>query len=173
MELQSPEITGTFLVYGALALGGLFIGLQLILTIYMLFSLRLAARERGQLNKEMFGLVKKIEGLTANRREQLLKHYDGLLENLAARLPPAVAAQTSQIVFETESKILTRLAELEPDLKTDEVSRRKMDELIKSMENLEKTVVALAADTVKNVMVEGRRSLFDEDKKFSDISFAA
>lgn|GEM_PF-2348425 len=167
------DITEHILIYGALILGGLFVGLQLILTVLMLVSLRAASRERFQLHREMFGLLRKIEGLTANRREQLLKHYDSLLDNLSTRLPPAVAAQTSQIIFETESKILSRLAELEPTLKTDEVARKKMDELIKSMENLEKTIVALAADTVKNVMVEGRRSLFEDEGRFSGFSFAA
>ncbi|RIL11966.1 MAG: hypothetical protein DCC75_01340 [Proteobacteria bacterium] len=151
---------------------GLFVGLQLVLTIGMLISLRSASRERTVLAKELFGLVRKLEGLTSNRREQMLKHYDSLLDSLSARLPPTIAAQTSQIIVETESKILARLAELEPNLKDDH-GRKKMDDLIKSMENLEHTIVVLAADTVRRVMAEGRRTILEDDGKFSDLSIAA
>jgi hypothetical protein len=74
-----------------------------------------------------------------------------------------VAAQASKLVIDTESRILTRLAELEPNLKGDEESRRKMDELIKQMEHLEETIVATASDAVRSVMIDSRRSLFDEE----------
>jgi len=157
---------------GLAGLIGLFIGLQLLLAVTVLLSLRTAARERTQLNKEMFGLVKRIEGLTSNRREQMLKHYDGMLEMLSTRLPPTIAAHTSQVIIDTESKILTRLAELEPGFRDDEASQKKMNELIKSMENLEHTIVALASDTVQRVMAEGRRSLLD-DQKYTDLNLAA
>jgi len=166
------ELTNQPLLLGALGIAGLFVGLQLALTVSTLVALRVAARERAQLSKELFGLVKKIEGLTSSRRDQMLKHYDSLLEMLSTRLPPAIAAQTSQVIFETESKILSRLAELEPNIKQDEVGKRKMDDLIKTMEKLEQTIVVLAADTVRSVMVEGRRSLLD-DEKFPDIGLAA
>lgn len=146
--------------------------LQLILAVYMLASLRVASRERAELNKEMFGLLRKIEGLTATRREQMLKHYDKILENLSTRLPPTIAAQASATIFDTESKILARLAELEPAFAKDDASRRKMDELIKAMENLEQTIVALTADTVRKVMVESRRNLLD-DEMYQEISLAA
>jgi hypothetical protein len=157
------------LVTGTIAL---FIGLQLLVGIAILIGSRAAARERHLLHKEMYGLVKRIEGLTANRREQILKHYDEMLEHLATRLPPTIAAHTSNAIIETESKILQRLAELEPSLGNDESSRRKMDELIRSMEGLEKTIVALAADTVQRVMAEGRRSLIEAGSS-DDFSLAA
>ena len=172
LELSSQLVASQALTLGVAGLVGLFIGLQLILATVVLVSLRSAARERMQLNKEMFGLVKRIEGLTAHKRELMLKHYDGMLETLAARLPPTLAAHTSQAIIDTESKILQRLAELEPNLKNDEASRRKMDELIRSMEGLEKTIVALAADTVQRVMAEGRRNLLDEQRG-TDFSIAA
>ena len=141
----------------------LVIVLQLVLTAYTLITLRASARERTLLNKEMFGLLRKLEGLTSSRREQMLKHYDKILGQLSSRLPMTIAAQTSSMIFETESKILARLAELEPHFAKDENSKRKMDELIKSMENLEQTIVALTADTVHKVMVDSRRTLLDDD----------
>jgi len=145
---------------------------QFLLAIYMAFSLRLAARERNELHKEMYGLLRKLEGLTATRREQMLKHYDKILESLSIRLPPTIAAQASATIFETESKILARLAELEPHAIKDDTSRRKMDELIKSMENLEQTIVALTAETVRKVMVDSRRNFIEEDDS-RDVSLAA
>lgn len=154
------------------AIGGLALGLQLVINIITVSSLRSMGKEREILHREIFGLVKKIEGLTSSKREAMLKHYDGLLEVLSTKLPTAVASQSSQLIFETESKILARLAELEPNLQSDQKSKEKMDELIKSMECLEKTLVNLTSDAVKNVMVEGRRSLFEADSSF-DVKLAA
>jgi arginyl-tRNA synthetase len=151
---------------------GLILGLQVVINIVTVSSLRGMIKEREVLHREIFGLVKKIEGLTSSKREVMLKHYDGLLEVLSTRLPTAVANQSSQLIFETESKILARLAELEPNLQSDEQSKAKLDDLIKSMENLEKTLVNLTSDAVKSVMVEGRRSLFEADSSF-DTKLAA
>jgi len=134
--------------------------LQFVLGIYMAASLRIASCERARLNKEMFGLLRKIEGLTAGRREQMLKHYDTILDEISNRLPPTVAAEAGQMIFEMESKILSRLAELEPNLGEDEASLKKMEGLIKSMEGLEATLVSLTANTVRSVMASRRRDLF-------------
>ncbi len=146
--------------------------IQLFTSIYMGLSLRSASRERNALNKEMFGLVKRIEALTSSRREQMLKHYDKILLSLSNRLPTTIAAQASHTIFETESKILSRLAELEPSLKTDDHTKRKMDELIKSMENLEQTVITITSEAVRKVMLESRNDLIQEEK-FIDQSMAA
>lgn len=154
------------------AVAGLALGLQLVINIITITSLKSMAKEREQLHRELYGLVKKIEGLTSSKREAMLKHYDGMLESLSTRLPTAVAAHSSQLIFETESKILARLAELEPNMQSDQNSKDKMDELIKSMECLEKTLVTVTSDAVKNVMVEGRRSLFEPDASF-DVKLAA
>lgn len=137
--------------------------LQVLLVITILLVVRSASRERVALEREMFGLMKKLEGLTSSKREQVLKHYDSMLETLSMRLPPAVAAQTSKLIIDTESRILSRLAELEPNLRGDDESRHKMDELIKNMEHLEETIVATASDAVRSVMIDSRRSLFDDE----------
>jgi hypothetical protein len=137
--------------------------LQLVISLYMFGSLRSARKEREKLNREMFGLLRKIEGLTASKREQMLQHYDQILDSLASRLPPTVASEAGQIIFEMESKILNRLAELDPGIKDDEVSQRKMDDLIKSMENLEATIISLTSDAVHKVLADGRQDFFRED----------
>lgn len=137
--------------------------IQLFLTLCTISALRQAGKERNEIHKEMFGLIKKLEGLTASRRELMSKHFDKILDNLSLRLPPTIAAQASQTIFEAESKILARLAELEPNLKRDQVSQQKMDDLIKSMEKLEHTIVALTAESVRKVMLESRQSLFADE----------
>ena len=97
----------------------------------------------------------------------MAKQFDKILSDLALRLPPTIAAQAGQTIFETESRILSRLAELEPDLKNDHQSREKMDDLIKSMEALETTIVTVTADTVQNIMASNRQAIFD-DELFSE-----
>ena len=148
------------------------IGIQVVLFVSMFAVLQRDAKEKAKLSKELFGLMKKIEGLTATRREQICRHYDQMLDNLAVRLPTTVAAEASSLIFETESKILSRLAEIEPDL-NDAQSKRKMDDLIKTMEGLEATLVGLTSTAVKRVMLEGRRSLLKGREDDEDISAAA
>lgn len=140
---------------------------QLGLASYMAINLRAAAKDRHLINKELFGLVKKIEGLTSHRREAVLRHYDRMLETLSFRIPTTVASQASHAILDAESKILTRLAELEPDLSNDSVAKRKMDEIVRSLEGLEQTLVLLTSETVRRVMLEGRTTLVDE-RYYSD-----
>ncbi len=133
---------------------------------YIVSRSRMIQRESSILSREMFGSLKKIEGLTANKREQVLLQYDKLIESLTSRIPAQVAARASDAIFEAESKILTRLAEIESTHKTDEeeneADKAKFDELIKSLEGLESTVVALTARAVHQVMLESRSELFVE-----------
>jgi hypothetical protein len=143
--------------------GGVSLLLQVLLALAVIYLTRAHTRDRAELEREMFGLLRKLEGLTASKREQILRHYDSMLETLATRLPPAVAAQTSKLVVETESRIITRLAELEPDLKSNSESQKKMDELIKQLEHLEETLVSTASDAVRTVMLDSRRALFDDE----------
>lgn len=164
MSALTPEM----LMIVCVSAGSFLLLLSIVLSISVLLALRKAAREREIVNRELSGLFERIERLTSSGREQILKHYDGLLESLSQRLPTAVAAQASEVIFDTESKILFRLAELDPSLNKDAESRRKMDELIKSMEGLERTIVDLTSDAVRHVMVEGRQSLFPEESKRLD-----
>ncbi len=143
-----------------------------ILCLITLLSLRSGQRERRELYKEMYGILKKIEGLTASRREQMIRHYDSILDNLANRLPPTVAAQTSDLIIDTEGKILARLAELEPNLREDDAARKKMEDLVRSMEKLEHAIVAITSDTVRQVLNDSRRELF-EDQISKQSSLAA
>lgn len=140
-----------------LFIGGLIIQLLIVGT----FSVALwrSARERHQLSRELFGVLNKIDGLTASRREQILRHYDGVLGELAAQIPDQVGREAGRRIFETESRILTRLAELEPDLSNDPSSQSKMNELIEVMESLEITVSQIATTTVRDAMDEARRTI--------------
>jgi hypothetical protein len=137
--------------------------LSCIVTVCVLCVLCSVSKENRTLNKEMFGLVKRLEGLTAHRRDQVLTQFDKLVDTLASRIPTIVAASAGDRIFETESTILARLAELEPELASDE-QKKKLDTLIQSMESLEKTLIAHTATAVHQVMLENRKTLFDEDE---------
>lgn len=149
-----------------IAATGFFI-LQSLALICLLIYLRVSARERTLVHRELFGILKKIEGLNAHKRDWMTKQFDGMIQTMAGRLPGAIAARTGNEVFEMEKKILTRLAELEPDLKSNEKSREKMNEIIKDMESLENTVISLTNTTVREVMEESRQSIFDESVPLS------
>lgn len=134
---------------------------QFLAAVLVLIAIWRASRDRAAHAREMFGLMKKIEGLTAARRDRIAAEYDRMVESLSLRLPTAVASKTGELVFETEQRILARLAELEPNLKANPDAREKMEELIRSMEDLEGSMVTIAADAVHQVMSENRRDLFD------------
>jgi len=157
-----PEISTDILLFTTGIIACAFV-LQSILGFCLIWYIRSSHRESQALYREMHGAVRKIEGLTANKREQMLKHYDKILAEVSLRLPPTVASQAGTMIFETEQRILSRLAELEPNLNDDQESRQKMDDLIKSMENLENTIVDLTANTVQSVMAQSRKELFDQE----------
>jgi hypothetical protein len=160
--------TMTLAALGALVL----IAVQLLSVLCIFFSLRCAARERSKLAKEMFGLMKRIEGLTSGRRERLSAHFDKMQDTLALRLPTSVSAKASELILETEAKVLARLAELEPNLKSSPAARKKMESLVCSMENLEETMVAITADTVHQVLIESRRDLLGDEGRDLSGEFA-
>lgn len=130
---------------------------QCALALYAILSGRAARKERAALHSQMFGLVNRIEGLTASEREQAAERYDRMLERISGRLRETVGEGASQAIFDAQRLMLTRLAELEPALKTDPESREKMDRLIHQMEHLEDTLVAITVDTVRRVLSECRR----------------
>lgn len=135
---------------------------SVLAVIWSLGIVRAANKEHRRLNREMFGLVRKIEGMTSHKREQVLHHFDKLVETLANRIPTLVAAEAGEKIFETESAILRQLAELQPQPESEE-EREKLDMLIKNMEALESTVVAHTASAVHQVMQENRRVIFEEE----------
>lgn len=159
MQQFLPQMSAELVIGAGLVA---FSTVQLLVLLYALFSVKGAARERAALTKEIYGLTKKIEGLTANKRDQMAAEYDRIVQTLAARLPTVIAGKASDAIVETEEKILTRLAELEPNLRGSQESREKLSSLVASMESLERKVVGLTAETVQQVMHESRQRLFDE-----------
>ncbi|MBX7142957.1 MAG: hypothetical protein K1X79_00750 [Oligoflexia bacterium] len=153
------SIPAAYLVIGALSA---LLALQVGVGLFSWVAMRRACREQALASREIFGLVRKLEGLTSSKREQMLKQYDKILDQLSHRLPPTIASQASEQIFETESRILARLADLEPSLKSDQGAQKKMDELIKSMEKLEQTLVASTAETVQKILADNRRALFSD-----------
>ncbi len=140
--------------------------LQTIFTVSLLIALRISSRDNQKMNRETYGLLRKIDVLTSQQRESMLQHYDKILEQMTVRLPASIAAQAGDTIFQTESQLLARLAELEPQIGKDEKAQESMNRLIRSMENLEAQIVTITADTVQNVMAESRRDLFKDDFPF-------
>ena len=132
--------------------------LQLGLASYLLLSSRSSQKALTDSVRELYGIMKKIEGLTATRREQLLCEFDGIMQTLSLRLPTVIASQAGDNIFEAESKLMKRLAEIDPGIK-DEKSKERMDEIIKSLESLQENVIAITAETVRKVLLDARKDL--------------
>jgi hypothetical protein len=139
-----------------------FSALQLITALFILIVLYRAAKERQEVNRNTFGLLKKIEGLVARKQEKLLEEYDSVLEDLQREIPKAISKKAGLAIYEAERKILTRLAELEPDLKNDKTAINKMNELIKNMEALEASVIHIASEVVKEELLSKRKDIFSD-----------
>lgn len=148
------EVSNSLLL--TLAAGSL--GFNVLLVAYLLLSLRSARRASQEVVKEIYGTMKKIEGFTAGRREQMLREYDRVMQNLSVRLPTVIAAEAADSIFETESKILTRLAEIDPFIR-EEKHKEQINELIRSMENLQETLVKLLGETAMKVLTEARKEI--------------
>ena len=140
------------ILFGALAV-------QIGISIFLLISNRRGLREARRIERELFGLTKKIEGLTATNRERVERHYDEILIKLEQTLPALVAKDAGDAIFKAESQILKRLAELEPNLREDEEGMKRFDDLIVTMEKLEETVVSTASNAVLSAVGEGREAL--------------
>ncbi len=143
---------GQYAILGASIFVGLLL-LQVILSVYMTIVLLVSSRDRKQLNRETFGLLKKIEGLTSERQQQLKARYAHAISGLQDRLPIAIASQVGERIYQTESAILRELAALEPNL-ADPTSRRRFDDLIKTMESLEEELIRVTAQTVHTILEE-------------------
>lgn len=153
-----PEAGNAALFY---ILAGCCIGLcvtNVLLAVFVFASARSSRKAMDGTLKELFGVMKKIEGLTSGRRAQILREFDKILDGLSARLPTVVAARANDSVFETESGILKRLAEIDPAIKNEE-NKDKLDELIRSMEQLQEAVVSSVSETVRKALDDARREI--------------
>jgi hypothetical protein len=139
------------------------IALALVSSAAMLLALRRFSRDRENTQRSLDDIGTRLEALTGQLSDRYLNttdtNYSSVLDSLVERLPNVVAQETGNQIFETESKILTRLAEIDPMLRNDVEAQRKMDEIIRSMENLEKNIIGLTAAAVKTVMIEKRDEL--------------
>jgi len=140
--------------------------INLLVALGVLLALRSSARERREHRREIEVMVQKIEVLTAPTRERVIGRYDGMLASLVEKIPEKVMRETGRKIFDAESRIIARLAEIEPNLKRDPVGREKMNEIIESMESLESSVSTIAAETVDDALRAAREELLDELVRF-------
>ena len=133
--------------------------------------LRRLAHEISASNREVYGLTKKMEAMTASRRAHFVHEYDKIVNQLLRKLPANIAAQAGDSIFVTQKEILTRLAELEKVTGKSKESSKQMEQIILSMEQLEAQLVRVTADTVIEVMGDTRKRIL-EDERFADLSSA-
>lgn len=126
----------------------------------LVIRLRKSEQSTRKLHTSMFGLMKRIEGMTAEKRERMLVEFDLLLDRLSMRLPTALAARAGDAIFEAEKRLLSRIIELERTITPSAENREELDYLVKSLESLEQTMVSLTASTVHEVLLESRKQLF-------------
>lgn len=132
---------------------------------------RTEAKTRERFLRGVYGILKKIEGLTADRRTQMLFRYDQLVERLQRRLPTIVANRISAEIEELESGIISRLSAIDADLLSDGGDPEELEQLLKTMERLERAVLTITTDTVRESLNEGRQVFSSQSS--SDMEEAA
>lgn len=137
--------------------------LQLALALFALHRCRAAERERGQLHQELFGIMKRIEGLSTGRRALITYQFDNMLDLLIKQLPTRIASEAGQRIFDTESQILKVISEIEPGVGENGVLRERMEQVVKSMENLEAVVVSVTCESVRQAIVDVRTTLLSPE----------
>lgn len=137
--------------------------LQEVVIVSAVRSSRAAHVERGKLHQELFGLMRRIEGLSTGRRALITYQFDNMLESLIKQLPTRIASEAGQRIFDTESQILKALSEIEPALGEDKVLHSRLEQVLHSMENLEAVVVSVTCESVRQAIVDVRHSLLSQD----------
>ena len=136
--------------------------LQVIVAVYVTVVLLIGSKGSKRINRETFGLLKKIEGLSAEKHERLEIALDNLLDDLMEKLPVTVAGRLGDELLQLENHVLRHLAEIDPDLASLEGENERVSKLLRSMERLEDAVVRAAADTVQRVLLEQKASIKGE-----------
>ena len=140
--------------------------IQIISCFYVVLALRESSEESNVLNRQTFGLLKRVEGIVASKQQQICAEYDAMLSTLSNTLPKIVSEKAGREVQATQRQILMRLAELEPKVRGDKIASDKMNELIKSTQELEFAMMNAASYSVEQVLFEARKFVFsDTDDK--------
>ena len=156
---ELAQISGSTLV----GLMVIVLALQISVALYLLGKFQFASKEQSRLYHELFGILRKIEGLSSGRRALIAHNLDILLEQLVKQLPSRIAAEAGEIIYKTESSMLKALADLEPNLPQLPGMKERVEKLVVSMEGLESTVVLLTTETVRQAILDTKRSILDAD----------
>lgn len=152
----APELTLFVMTSGMLVL-------QFMVATFTFRRSRAADIERGRLHQELFGLMKRIDGLSSGRRALITYQFDNMLESLSKQLPTRIASEAGQKILDTESQILKALSEIEPALAGDKLLESRLEQVVHSMENLETVVVSVTCESVRQAIVDVRQSLLAPD----------
>lgn len=148
-------------------LGFLILLASQLFTFFLIWSsIRQSHRERLVTDKELYGLIRRVEGMTASKQEQVLLYFDELLEGMHTKLPLAIAEEAAGLIRDVESNILSKISHIE--LSRASQNREQAEhttDLMLAVESLESTVQKLTANAVHNIMSNTRRHLFSPDKE--------
>lgn len=150
---------------GALRLGLMasVLVLQASVILFLLHRFKASHSTQEKLYQELFGLTRKIEGLSSGRRALIAYHLDMLLERLVKQLPSRISAEAGDVIFRTESSMLKTLADLEPNLPQLPGMKDRVESLVSSMERLESTVVSVTGEAVRQAIFDTKRSILEAD----------
>jgi hypothetical protein len=143
----------TLMFSGAVLLGGF----QLLVMVAALRLIRKTNRERRQFDRNVTDTLQQMEVVMMRDRNQLASHYDNMLESLSSRLPSVISTRAGDAVFEIEKQVLAKLAAVHPNLDIDD---EEVDNLIRTMERLEDSVIAATGDVVRETILESRKGIF-------------
>lgn len=131
--------------------------------LLIVLSLKTARSQKNaeKLHTAMFGLMKRIEGMTSDKRTKMITEFDHVLDRLSTRLPPVLASRAGQALYEAEKSLLQKMVSLEARLDQTPQEQEELNQIIESLESLDTQIIALTADTVHEVMLESRKHLFD------------
>ena len=130
---------------------------------YFLIVAKRHQNQVAQVHYDLFGLMRKIEGLSSSKRALVQFQLDSLLETLIKQLPTRIATQAGEQIFDTESQMLRALSELGPDLKGNIALQQRLEALVQSMGNLESTIVSLTNETVRQAMLDAKHLLLRDE----------
>jgi len=141
------------ILLAAIVLLGFF---QLLVVLAALLHLKRTRIERYEVNQSIQQMLQRLEVLNLRDRGEFVHLYEGMVESLVNRLPVMVSTRAGDAIFEIEKRVLAQLALIDPRLTS---SAQTVDDLIRSMEKLEDTVITVVASSVRDALLDSKEGI--------------
>jgi hypothetical protein len=140
------------------------VAIHTALSLYIFLRAKRTEQNNSLLHRELFGIMKKIEGLSAGRRTLISAQIDTVLERLSYQLPSRISARAGEAIYDTESQVLKTLAAIAPDIQEHPEAKDRVNSLVSSMERLETTIVTLTQESVRQAILDTKNALIEEQR---------